>query len=211
MEGQRKHLYVLLDCSGSMLGQEAEVVLGVNSVLDATFAMQETPEEVYVEVHTFNTQSTILFPLSVLAKETPRLRKNDLCMKDDTALYDTLGTVLAKCEAGTTVLVATDGKDTASKEYTADGVRGLIESCKRDKDVRFVFVAAGGDAYQEASKIGLCEHECTQVEADDTLGTAMCSQPVLESLSQALFDDASSARKKRVKVDEPKIFSQDYE
>lgn len=214
------HLYVLLDCSGSMLNQEPEVVEGTNSALDAIYALQKEGETVEVEIYTFNTTATVLVPSCTLSKQAPRLECSQLRVGGNTALYDVVGEVLCKCPHGSTLLIATDGADTDSREYTADGIAAFIDRCKEQKDVRFVFVGAGGGAHMEASKMGLCEYECTRVNDNQSLGTALSSQPVVESLSQALAGmagDAGSSKRKKIKVADPseidiiEIYSQEYD
>lgn len=219
------HLYVLLDCSGSMAGQEEQVVEGINSVLDATFAMRQSQDgsSVGVEIYTFNTTFTQLVPLTRLTRDAPRLKRDDVYMDGATALYDVVGTVLGpdgcRCPEGAVVLIATDGDDTASKEFSPGAIEDLLDHCRKEKHARFVFVAAGSRAYQAAAKMGLCEYECTQVNDNELLGTALSGAEVIGSLTQALMDmggeeESPSKRKKikgNTKDDAIEIYSQDYD
>ena len=89
-----------------------------------------------------------------------------------TALHDAVGRTINKIGADLEKLseeerpdkvlfiVITDGAENASKEFTGDVVKNMIDHQKKEYNWDFIFLAAGINAFDEGSKIGMDAGKC---------------------------------------------------
>ncbi len=98
-----------------------------------------------------------------------------------TALLDAMGFAISRTmemvgkDGKAIFCVMTDGQENASRHYTQQAVRALVESTERERGWRFVFVGAGIDAFAEGGKIG--------VAAANTLATTRSAAGVAQATS----------------------------
>lgn len=233
MEGVKvKELYILIDTSGSMEGQEKEVASGINTTLKALAQNKKTEEIIQVSLNTFDSKIKELRLPFFLEPDVPiNLSSEIFEMRGETALYDAVGiTVGTLSDISTSpkdviIVVATDGQDTVSEKYDAESVRSLVEEY-RTKGVSFIYIAAGNDAYRAGEQMGFLTSECKRVRVEDneSIGSCFSSQLIRDAISQALgqesvpsvpsgFDEkegSPSSPKRIKKEDEEEIYSQYY-
>ncbi len=149
-----ERIVMLLDASGSMSGQEHAVVDGVNQLLSHLAA--SLPKDALISVAAFkfsDTSRKLLFeaPLDLVTE----LDVVDYRVGGGTPLFDVLGETLDTIRDNSTIVIATDGEDTTSTRYTRPQIMDKIEVAKTQRDIHFIFVAAGPEAFQGGASIGL--------------------------------------------------------
>ena len=152
-------LVLILDKSGSMYGLEKDTIGGFNSMLDK---QRESDLAVKVTAVMFNNQVSTIYDRTAL-NEVKNISEKDYTPQGTTALLDAVGNTLSKMKAledieakGNKVLVVitTDGKENASKEWTYAKVKALISELQ-EKNFEFVFLGANIDAAAAAQNIGI--------------------------------------------------------
>jgi len=143
----------LLDVSGSMQGKEEEMVYGVNNLLK-TIRKDYDPNEcqISVEFHIFDHELRFLKEASLF--RNPFINVDDYAVRGSTALYDSLATVIDKSPDGAIIVIATDGMDNQSREHTPDSIKAKIADAEKKRNIEFVFVAEGPDAFTGGAHIG---------------------------------------------------------
>lgn len=153
-------LIVILDRSGSMYGLEKDTIGGVNSMLDEQ-RKQEVP--VKVTIVEFNNKVDTLKD-RVDVKEVQNLTNADYVPQGTTALLDAMGNTLSKFKANeevnaegnkVLVVVTTDGKENASKEWTKEKIKQLVSELEKEFKYEFVFLGADIDAVSAANSVGI--------------------------------------------------------
>ena len=155
-------LVFILDRSGSMSGLETDTIGGFNGMLGK---QKKEEGEANVTTVLFDDQIEIIhdrFPMEIVKP----LTDTDYYVRGCTALLDAVGSTVAKIENVQTRLpeemraekvifvITTDGKENASREYSANMVKRMIEENQK-KGWEFLFLGANIDAVQEAEKIGI--------------------------------------------------------
>lgn len=226
-----RYIFVLIDGSASMWGEEQDIASHLNSTLEVIAKKQKEGDNrpIQVSVLSFSEGFTEIIPNTRLTKEGPRLDPCLLESQGETALYDAVGRTVDDLHVlsdtslkDIIIIVATDGRDNASKLYDATRVRKTVAN-HRDQGVTFIYIAAGEDALVAGVEMGLCEKECLKVRNDESIGSCFTSQMVRGAMSQALgidlkeedyppeFDqEEGESSKKKNKVDDCEIYSQYY-
>lgn len=191
--GGVKQIFILLDTSTSMAGEQEDLAKGVNDLLTKICAQKTKDQQIQVSIDVFNHEMSQLVEPFMLTHDFPRLHPNVFDMDGDTALYDAVGrSVDSLCVLTDTrmsdivFVVGTDGRDTVSKEFDAASVRKVVDDYKK-KGVSFVYIAAGEGAYEAGVEMGFTTKECKRVAETDSIGSHLASQLVEEAISQALF------------------------
>jgi hypothetical protein len=132
----------------------------------------------FISSQTGGTMSLILFDHEVLEvyKDVPMNEVKplkDFVPRGSTALLDAMGHVLKTYIGKKTVVVLTDGYENASKKFSRDHIKDLIEMKKKDG---WDFVYLGADI-NGASDLGI--HTVVRFEGQDT-------QQLFETLSVAM-------------------------
>lgn len=152
-------LVLILDKSGSMYGLEKDTIGGFNSMLDK---QRESDLKVRVTTVMFNNNVTTVYERADL-KEVKNITEKEYTPQGTTALLDAVGNTLSAMKAlpdidakGNKVLVVitTDGKENASKEWSYNKVKKLISELQ-EKNFEFVFLGANIDAAKTAETIGI--------------------------------------------------------
>ena len=152
-------LVLILDKSGSMYGLEKDTIGGFNSMLDK---QRESDLPVKVTAVMFNNAVSTIYERTDLDK-VKNITDKEYTPQGTTALLDAVGNTLSQMKTlpdidakGNKVLVVitTDGKENASKEWTYAKVKTLISELQ-EKNFEFVFLGANIDAAQTAQSIGI--------------------------------------------------------
>ena len=166
-------LVFILDRSGSMHGLEADTIGGFNALLD-----KQRAEGCAVLVSTvmFNEESKVIHDRCDIGT-VPPLTETDYEPSGLTALIDAIGSAVkhirnvhryARPEdvpARTLFVITTDGMENASRHFTADEVRTLIEEQKK-AGWEFLFLGANIDAVETARGFGISEDRAVDFVAD---------------------------------------------
>lgn len=156
-------ILVVLDRSGSMAPLTHDTVGGFNSFLEHQKA---EPGDAVVTLVLFNDRYEAVFNALPIAQVEP-LTARSYSPSGGTALLDAVGrgvndlgrklAGMAEKDRPGKVIVAimTDGEENASREYTREQVRKMIEEQTSKYNWSFLFLGANIDAFGEAGKIGI--------------------------------------------------------
>jgi len=156
----KREIIMIIDRSGSMSSMASDVRGGFDSFIDehrnenveAGFTLVQFDDQYQVDYEGVPINSEISLDF------TPR---------GMTALHDAIGkTIISQGERfakmseadrpeKVLVIIQTDGIENASKEYTADRIKDLIEQQTRDYNWEFMYLGANQDAIVEARKFGI--------------------------------------------------------
>ena len=184
-------LVFILDRSGSMGGLEADTIGGFNSMIEK---QKKEDGACYVSTVLFDHEVSTLHD-RVPLKDIQPMTSEDYFVRGCTALIDAIGMTVRHIEevhryirkedvpAHTMFVITTDGLENASKEYSADKVRKMIED-KKKKGWEFLFIGANIDAVQTAKHFGIGADRAVDYRAD-SMGTATLYECVGEAVSCA--------------------------
>ncbi len=193
-EGNKNYLTELvfiLDRSGSMAGLEQDTIGGFNAMIEK---QKQQEGECYVTTVLFDHEISTLHDRKKLGDIKP-LTDKDYTVRGCTALIDAIGVTVNKIAdihryarpedipASTMFVITTDGLENASKEFTADKVRKMIED-KKKLGWEFLFIGANIDAVETASHFGIAGDRAVNYHADKK-GTATVFHAVSEAVCRA--------------------------
>ena len=152
-------LIVILDKSGSMYSMTDDTIGGFNSLLE-----EQRKKELPVKVSVGMFNQVLEAKLDrVDLKDVKDMTKEDYIAQGTTALLDAVGNTLSAFKGREEVnvpdnkilvVIITDGKENASKEWKKDDVKKLIDELQ-EKGYEFVFLGADIDAVSAANDIGI--------------------------------------------------------
>lgn len=173
-------LVMILDRSGSMSGLEADTIGGFNSMIEK---QKKEDGETLVSVVLFDDQCDVVYDRVSLDK-VEKMTDKQYYVRGCTALLDAVGGAIhhignvhkyARAEdvpEKTLFVITTDGMENASRRYTYDKVRQMIERQKERYGWEFMFLGANIDAAAEAGRIGIDASRAVRYEHDE-VGTAL--------------------------------------
>jgi uncharacterized protein YegL len=208
MKKNLTEIVFILDRSGSMSGLEADTIGGFNSMI----AKQSKEEgEAIVSTVLFDGVSEVLHdrvPLDKIEKMTEK----DYFVRGCTALLDAIGGAVHHISTvhkyireedvpeHTMFIITTDGMENASREYSSDKVKKLIEE-KKEKGWEFIFLGANIDAIETAKHFGISEDRAVNY-CCDSAGTALNFSVMSEAISTVRKSKSlGSAWKKSIEAD----------
>ena len=189
-------LVFILDRSGSMAGLEADTIGGFNAMIEK---QKKQEGECYVSTVLFDGISEVLHDRVKLSDIKP-MTDEDYTVRGCTALLDALGGAIhhignvhkyARPEdvpENTMFVITTDGMENASRKYSSEKVKSMIERQKEKYGWEFLFIGANIDAVETASRYGIGADRAVNYNADKE-GTNI----VYESVSQAVCCMRASA------------------
>lgn len=191
----RTELVFILDRSGSMSGLEDDTIGGFNGMLERR---RKQDGETTITTVLFDDKYEILHDRLELSQVGPLTRKQ-YYTRGCTALVDAIGRTISKLDNAlenmvererpdrVMVAITTDGYENASREFSAERVRRMIEQ-HEERGWEFIFLGANIDAVQTARDFGIREEQAVDFLADsEGIGMAF------ESLACAA-EDASAVR-----------------
>ena len=189
MRNNVTELVFILDRSGSMAGLESDVVGGFNATLQR---QKEEEGSLLVSTVLFDNRSFVLHD-RVAGEKIPPMTEKDFQVGGCTALLDAVGGAIrhvgnihkyARPEdvpERTVFVITTDGMENASREYSYEKVRRMIEHEKEKYGWEFLFLGANIDAAKEAARFGITEDRAANYHADSQ-GTAVIYEAVSEAV-----------------------------
>ena len=183
-------LVMILDRSGSMSGLESDTIGGFNAMI----VKQEKEEgEACVSVVLFDDRCDVIYDRTPLDKIEP-MTDRQYYVRGCTALLDAVGGAIhhignvhkysreEDVPEKTIFVITTDGLENASRRYSYDKVRRMIERQKDKYNWEFIFLGANIDAAAEAARFGISASRSARYEHDGD-GTALNYAVVSEAVS----------------------------
>ena len=179
----------ILDRSGSMAGLEGDTIGGFNGMLEK---QRQEEGEAYVSTVLFDNESSVIHDRLPLDR-VPRLTNREYYVRGCTALLDAVGSAISHIATvhkyareedrpeKTLFVITTDGMENASRRYTYEKVRSLIEKQKREYGWEFLFLGANIDAAREAARFGIHPDRAVDYRADRR-GTRVIYETVSETV-----------------------------
>ena len=170
----------ILDRSGSMAGLEKDTIGGFNSLIEK---QKKEAGEAYISTVLFDNDSEVIHDRVHLDKVAP-LTEEDYFVRGCTALMDAIGGAIhhignvhkyareEDCPEKTLFIITTDGMENASRRYSADKVKQMIERQKEKHGWEFLFLGANIDAVATASRFGIERDRAVTYKCDKE-GTAL--------------------------------------
>lgn len=179
MKKNLTELVFILDRSGSMAGLENDTIGGFNSLIEK---QKREDGEAYVTTVLFDNFSETVHD-RVNIKDVEPLTEKEYFVRGCTALLDAVGTTIRHIEnihryarpedvpERTMFVITTDGMENASREYSAEKVKEMIEERKK-LGWEFLFLGANIDAVETAGRFGIGADRAVNYHADSK-GTAL--------------------------------------
>lgn len=209
MKKDLTEIVFILDRSGSMSGLESDTIGGYNAMLKK---QRKVPGEATVTTVLFDDQYELLhdrIPLNGIAPITEK----EYFVRGTTALLDAIGKTIYKIStaqkytldeeraAHIMFVITTDGMENASREFSYDKIRQMIEYQKSNYGWEFIFLGANIDAIATAKQFGIEEERATNYHAD-SVGMALSFEVISETISELRANHAISADwKERIEQD----------
>lgn len=174
MNTNRTELVFILDRSGSMSGLESDTIGGYNAMLEK---QKKEAGEATVTTVLFDDQYELLHDRIDLKGIAP-ITDREYYVRGCTALLDAIGKTIQKIanvqkhtsseNRADKVLfvITTDGMENASREYTYDKIRALVERQKQEYGWEFLFLGANIDAISTARRFGIGADRAVNYHAD---------------------------------------------
>jgi len=189
MKKNLTEIVFILDRSGSMSGLEGDTIGGFNSLI----RKQRTEEgEALISTVLFDNFSEVIHDRIPL-DQVPEMTDKEYYVRGCTALLDAVGGAVhhignvhkyAREEdrpQRTLFVITTDGMENASRHYTYDRVRQMIERQKEKYGWEFLFLGANIDAAKEAARFGIHADRAVNYHCDQE-GTALNYEVVAETI-----------------------------
>jgi hypothetical protein len=158
---KRMKIVCILDRSGSMGGIMVEAVAALNTFLKK---QKELPGEAIVTLVAFDDQYEVV--RNVNLKDCKDITIDEVRPRGMTALNDAIGKTIASTKGKNVVLlIQTDGYENASKEYTTESIKEMIEE-KKKKGWDISFIGAGIDAFAPGISYGILRDKCISITKD---------------------------------------------
>lgn len=170
---------LVLDETGSMSIREGETVQTFNNYIEQ---MKKEKVNCDFTLIFFNTEKTEKRYVKAALKDVKPLTEETYNPNACTPLYDAVGK--AAMELGNSkdalFIIITDGEENASKEFTKERVKKLIEE-KEKTGWRFIFLGCGIDAMESGVSMGIPAAQTISVDPADmrhvanyAMATTMC-------------------------------------
>ena len=189
MKKNLTELVFILDRSGSMSGLEADTIGGFNAMIEK---QKKEEGEALISTVLFDNDVQVIHD-RVPLDSVPALTEKEYFVRGCTALLDAVGGAIhhignvhkyAREEdrpEKTLFVITTDGMENASRRYTYDKVRSMIQHEKEKYGWEFLFLGANIDAAREAARFGIGADRAANYYADH-MGTGV----IYEAVSQAV-------------------------
>ena len=180
-----------------MSGLESDTIGGYNSML----AKQKNEEgEAIISTVLFDDKVEILHNRKNIEEIRP-ITEKDYYVRGCTALLDAVGSSIkhiskVQKEEGddrpekTLFIITTDGMENASRNYTYDKVKKMVEKKKEKKHWEFIFMGANMDAVSVAGRFGVAANRAVRFE-NDAMGAELNYDVMSKLVSMARACDSA--------------------
>ncbi len=184
-------LVFILDKSGSMSGLESDTIGGYNAMLRK---QQAEPCEAIVTTVLFDDNYELLHD-RINIKGIRPITEKDYFVGGSTALLDAIGKTIhktANAQRHTSeeqradkvmFVITTDGMENASREYSSEKIKKMIEVEKEKYGWEFIFLGANIDAVSTAAKFGISAERAANYNSDAE-GTRLNYEAVSNVISE---------------------------
>ena len=191
MKKNLTELVFILDRSGSMAGLEQDTIGGFNAMLQK---QRGEPGEAVISTVLFDNETEVIHDRLPLDRVSA-LTEKEYYVRGCTALLDAVGGAIhhignvhkyAREEdrpEKTLFVITTDGMENASRRYTYDKVKSMIERQRGKYGWEFLFLGANIDAAREAARFGI-RADCAADYHADSIGTEAVYESVCEAVCQ---------------------------
>ena len=174
MKQNLTELVFILDRSGSMQGLEGDTIGGFNAMIEK---QKKEPGEAFVSTVLFDDRSEVLHDRVSLEKVRP-ITEKEYYVRGCTALLDAIGGAIhhignihkyARPEdvpEHTLFVITTDGMENASRRYSAQRVKEMIQHQKEKYGWEFLFLGANIDAVETAGHLGIAPDRAVNYHCD---------------------------------------------
>lgn len=209
MKKNLTEIVFILDRSGSMAGLEEDTIGGFNAMIEK---QKGEPGEAVVSTVLFDNVSEVLHDRVDVGSIAP-LGKNDYTVRGCTALLDAVGGAIhhignvhkyAREEdrpEKTLFVITTDGMENASRNYSYDRVKRMIQRQKEKYGWEFLFLGANIDAAKEAGRFGIGADRAANYHADRR-GTGVIYESVNAAICQVRSGEVPLSQEWKRNVDE---------
>ena len=182
-------LVFILDRSGSMSGLEKDTIGGFNAMIEKQKA---EAGEAIISTVLFDTYTEVIHDRLPLGS-VPKMTEKEYYVRGCTALLDAVGDAIhhiglvhkyarEEDRPGKTLFVITsDGMENASRRYSYDKVKSMINRKKEKYGWEFLFLGANIDAAREAARFGIDADRAANYHADSK-GTEVIYKAVNETV-----------------------------
>lgn len=186
----------ILDRSGSMAGLESDTIGGFNSLIEK---QKKLDGKAYVSTVLFDNLTEVVHDRVEIQNIKP-MTEEEYFVRGCTALIDAIGGAIhhianihkyARPEdvpSHTVFVIITDGAENASRHYTSDRVKAMIEKEKEQYGWEFMFIGANIDAVETAREYGIDESRAVNYNAD-TVGTSVVYEAVDSAVNSIRFSN----------------------
>lgn len=200
MKKNLTELVFILDRSGSMAGLEGDTIGGFNAMIEK---QKKEPGDAYVSTILFDNVSEVLHD-RVSLESVPKMTDRDYTVRGCTALIDAIGGAIkhignihkyARPEdvpEHTMFIITTDGMENASRRFSSDEVKKMIERQKAEFGWEFLFIGANIDAVQTAAQFGIGHDRAVNYHADSQ-GTQVLYETLCAPISAVRSNKAIDA------------------
>ena len=168
MDSDVTHVIAILDRSGSMQGKESDVIGGFNAFVEG---LKEGAGEVGVSYVQFDGVVELVWN-DVALERLPLMTAEHYQPRGNTALLDAVGTTVAAIQDNPAhryiVNIHTDGMENASREWTHEKVKQLIDARTALGNWTFSFFGCEIEAWGDASRMGVSAGNVARYATADT-------------------------------------------
>ena len=191
MKQNLTEIVFILDRSGSMAGLEKDTIGGFNAMMEK---QKKEPGEALISTVLFDNNTQVIHDRVPLERMEP-LTEKEYFVRGSTALLDAVGGAIhhignvhkyAREEdrpEKTLFVITTDGMENASRLYSYDRVRAMIQRQQEKYGWEFLFLGANIDAAEEAGRFGI-RPECAADYRADSQGTEVIYASICEVVHQ---------------------------
>ncbi len=212
MKKNLTEIVFILDRSGSMAGLEKDTIGGFNSMINR---QKTAPGEAIISTVLFDNETQVIHDRVNLKHIAPMTEK-EYFVRGCTALLDAIGGAIhhignvhkyAREEdrpEKTLFIITTDGMENASRKYSSDKVKQMIERQKSKYNWEFLFLGANIDAVETAGKFGIQADRAVNYHSDkkgtalnyevlsDAITSVRASRPLCSNWKQRIDEDYRS-------------------
>lgn len=153
----------ILDRSGSMSGQESDIIGGFNAMLEK---QRQSEYSALITTVLFNNSTQTLHD-RVPLDQSPSLTASDYCVGGSTALLDAMGETIRHIQSvhkyirledrpsKTLFVIMTDGQENASRRFNNEQIKRMVRELEDEAGWEFLFIGADIDSFAAAHDVGI--------------------------------------------------------